>query len=313
MSNRSDSRPSEPLGAPGSEPTYSLGAVCRLTGLSEHVLRAWERRYGAVRPLRTPGGTRRYREPDVTRLRLLRAATAGGHSIGEVARLDDEELMRRLELTQSTAAAPPPIAPILAAVEALDADAVERLLGAQLSALGPPRFVRQVAAPLLVEIGDRWHAGQLAIAAEHMASTVLRHLLGGCLRRPASAAHAPPILFTTPPGERHELGTLMAAVAAIDAGGHPVFLGGDLPVPDVVEAVASLAAAAIALGVCQRDGANLGAAVAQLRAAVPRRVEIWVGGPGAETLTLPPGAARIADLDDLERKVALLAVRGNPG
>jgi MerR family transcriptional regulator, light-induced transcriptional regulator len=313
MPNESDPpRPRDP-DAQQSEPTYSLGAVCRLTGLSEHVLRAWERRYGAVRPLRTPGGTRRYREPDVARLRLLRAATAAGHSIGEVARLDDAELMRRLELTQSSAAAPPPITPILAAVEALDADEVERLLGAQLSALGPARFVRLVAAPLLVEIGDRWHAGRLTIAAEHMASSILRNLLGACLRLPSSATHAPPVLFTTPPGERHELGTLMAAVTAVDAGGHPVFLGGDLPVSDVVEAVASLGAAAVALGVCHRDGVDLDATVEQLRAAVPRRVELWVGGPGSEALTLPAGAARIADLDDLERKVALLAVRGTPG
>ncbi len=313
MAKRSDPSNPEDLDAPASEPTYSVGAVCRLTGLSEHALRAWERRYGAVRPLRTPGGTRRYREPDVARLRLLRAATAAGHAIGEVARLDDAELARRLELTQGSAATPPPIAPILAAVEALDADEIARLLGAQLSALGPARFVRFVAAPLLVEIGDRWHAGRLAIAAEHMASSILRNLLGACLRLPSFAAHAPPVLFTTPSGERHELGTLMAAVTAVDAGGHPVFLGSDLPVSDVVEAVASTGAAAVALGVCHRDGADLDATLAQLRAAVPRRVELWVGGPGSEALALPAGAARIADLDELERKIALLAVRGTPG
>ncbi len=277
------------------------------------MLRAWERRYGAVRPLRTPGGTRRYREPDVARLRLLRSATAAGHSIGEVAGLDDAELVRRLELSQSMVATPPPIAPILAAVEALDADDIERLLGAQLSALGPARFVRLVASPLLVEIGDRWHAGRLAIAAEHMTSSILRNLLGACLRLPASAAQAPSVLFTTPSGERHELGTLMAAVTAVDVGGHPVFLGGDLPVSDVVEAVASIGAAAVALGVCHPDSADLFTTVEQLRAEVPSHVELWVGGPGSEALTLPAGAARIADLDDLERKVALLAARGTAG
>src|SRR5262249_39099710 len=84
------------------EPTYSLGAVARLTGLSQHVLRAWERRYGAVTPVRSPGGTRRYRESDVERLRLLRAAVAAGHPISEVAREDDDALARRL------LGAPPP-------------------------------------------------------------------------------------------------------------------------------------------------------------------------------------------------------------
>jgi DNA-binding transcriptional MerR regulator len=308
---RSGKSSGDPLTAGGDQPTYSLGAVCRLTGLSEHVLRAWERRYGAVRPLRTPGGTRRYREADVTRLQLLRSAVAAGHSIGEVARLEESELARRVALTPRTSA-PPPIEPILDAIEQLDGDEVERLLGAQLSALGPARFVRSVAAPLLVEVGDRWHAGRLAIASEHMASSLLRNLLGACLRRPASAAHAPPVLFTTPPGERHELGTLMAAVTAVDAGGHPIFLGSDLPVAEVAGAVASLGAAAVALGVCHRNGEDLSAALVRMRAAIPAGVELWVGGPGSEALTLPPGAAHISDLEELERKVALLALRGTP-
>jgi DNA-binding transcriptional MerR regulator len=79
-SRRDPSAPDPPI---SNEPTYSLGAVARLTGLSPHVLRAWERRYGAVRPLRTPGGTRLYRESDVARLRQLRAAVQAGHSISE--------------------------------------------------------------------------------------------------------------------------------------------------------------------------------------------------------------------------------------
>lgn len=305
----SKQEPPEPgIATAGAEPTYSLGAVSRLTGLSEHVLRAWERRYGAVRPLRTPGGTRRYREADVARLRLLRGAVDAGHAIRDLAGLPDAELARRARLVAAEAA-PPALAPILAAVEALDAERVERLVGAQLAALGPARFVRQVASPLLVEVGDRWHAGRLPIACEHLASTTLRNLLGSCLRRTSASAQAPPVVFTTPPGERHDLGTLMAAVVALDGGGHPIFLGGDLPVEEVAQAAGALEAAAVAVGVCRRDGEDLAAAIAALREALPPLVEVWVGGPAAGSLPLPAGAARIEDLDDLERKVALLAVR----
>jgi DNA-binding transcriptional MerR regulator/methylmalonyl-CoA mutase cobalamin-binding subunit len=293
----------------GPEPTYSLGAVARLTGLSEHVLRAWERRHGAVRPLRTPGGTRRYRESDVARLRLLRSAVDAGHPIGEAAGLDEAELARRARMA-SAAAPGPQLAPILAALERLDADTAERLLGLQLSALGPARFARQVASPLLIEVGERWHAGRLAaVATEHLTSSLLRSLLGACLRRSAASASAPPVLFTTLPGERHELGTLIAAVAAADAGGRPVFLGGDLPVGELVGAAVSLDAAAVAVGTCPREGVDLAGMLRSLRAAVPRSVELWVGGPGADPRTVPPGATHVADLDQLERKVALLAVR----
>jgi methanogenic corrinoid protein MtbC1 len=212
-----------------------------------------------------------------------------------------------------SAAPEPPLAPILAAIEALESDTAERLLGAQLAALGPARFVRQVASPLLVEVGDRWHAGRLSVASEHLASSILRNLLGTCLRHTNASALAPPVLFTTPPGERHELGTLMAAVAAVDAGGHPVFLGGDLPVADVVRAADALGAAAVAVGVCLRDGFDAADSIRALRAAIPPAVEVWVGGPAADTVALPPGAALVADLETLERKVALLAVRGSTG
>lgn len=293
-----------------SEPTYALGAVARLTGLSPHVLRAWERRYGAVTPLRTPGGTRRYRESDVQRLRMLRAAVATGHSISEVANASEAELAHRLEM--APALPEPALAPILDAVDRLDAPETERLLGVQLAALGPGRFVRAVASPLLREVGNRWEAGSLCIASEHMTSAILRNLLGACLRTTAAAMQSPPIFFTTLPGEEHELGTLMAAVATANAGGHPIYVGGSLPLPEIVDAAEAVGAAAVAIGVCRVNGHDIGVALGDLRKALPGGVELWVGGPGSDGLALAPAIARIADVDDLERKVALLMERGAP-
>jgi DNA-binding transcriptional MerR regulator len=301
--------PETPASSAG-EPTYSLGAVARLTGLSPHVLRAWERRYGAVRPLRTPGGTRRYRESDVAHLRRLRAAVQAGHSISEVANASGEDLDRRLRLAPVLPA--PSLAPLLEAIEELDGPAAERLLGTQLAALGAARFVRSVASPLLHAIGSRWQTGQLCIASEHLASSILRSLLGAALRTTSAGLQAPPVLFTTLPGEVHELGSLMAAVTTADAGGHPVFVGGNLPVSEIVDAADAVGAAAVAVGVCQLNGGETQHALAALRAALRDRVELWVGGAGATGLALPERAARITDLDELERKVALLVERGAP-
>lgn len=302
------SDPSDPDTTSTSEPTYSLGAVARLTGLSPHVLRAWERRYGAVKPLRTPGGTRRYRETDVARLRKLRSAVQAGHSISEVANATEGELERRLEL--SPVLPTPPLDPILDAIEQLDAPATERLLSGLLAVLGPTRFVRTVATPLLHTIGARWEAGQLCIASEHMASSILRNLLGTSLRPTSAALHSPPILFTTLPGEAHELGSLMAAVSTADAGGHPVFVGGNLPVGEIVNAAEAMGATAVAVGICHVNGNDPEIALEALRAALPLRVELWVGGPGSQALALPSQVSRIGDTAELERKVALLLERG---
>lgn len=293
-----------------SEPTYSLGAVARLTSLSPHVLRAWERRYGAVKPLRTPGGTRRYRESDVARLRRLRAAVQAGHAISEVANASDAELERRLRLTPTTPT--PSLAPLIEAIEQLDGPGVERLLGVQLAALGGARFARSVASPLLHMIGSRWEAGQLCIASEHLASSILRSLLGSALRPTTAAIQAPPILFTTLPGEAHELGSLMAAVTTADAGGHPVFVGGNLPVAEIVDAAETVGAAAVAVSICHVNGGEPRSALDALRAALPARVEVWVGGAAATEVALPVRVARVSDTEELERKVALLVERGAP-
>jgi methanogenic corrinoid protein MtbC1 len=168
-----------------------------------------------------------------------------------------------------------------------------------------------VASPLLGQIGERWESGRLCVASEHLASSILRNLLGGLLRIPGAAAQALPILFTTPPGERHELGALMAAVTAIDSGGNPIYLGPDLPVDEVAGAAHSLAAAAVAVGVCRRDGSEHADSIRGLRTALRDGVEIWVGGPGSGQLELPSGASHVADVDELRRKVSLLGLRGS--
>ncbi len=287
--------------------TYPLGAVARLTGLSPHVLRAWERRYGAVHPLRTEGGTRRYREADVVRLRLLQAMVRAGHPIGDVARLSDRALARRASRVKEMPE--PALGPVLAAIERLDAREVDRLLALQLSVLGPRSFAVSVALPLLDEVGRLWKEGDLCVASEHLASVLVRSLLGASLRPTGTAALARPILCTTPPGERHELGLLAAAVVAVVNGANAVYLGPELPLDEVANAVHTLGAAAVALSIVRlpkREGERF---LTGLRKALPVEVEIWVGGGRSETLALPRGVQKVADLEELERKVALLQAR----
>lgn len=287
-------------------PTFSLGAVARLTGLTPHVLRAWERRYGAVRPVRTPGGTRRYCESDVARLRLLRSAVQAGHAISEVAGLPEAELQRRLELRP--AAPQPALAPVLDAFERLDGAEGARLLGQHFAALGAGRFVRDVAAPLLVEIGARWERGDTCIAVEHLASTTLRSLLGAALAPRGDALRCAPILFTTLPGDQHELGAMMAAVATIEWGGYAIFAGGNLPIDEIAEASRATGAAAVAVGVSsEEDGAI--ELLRSLRRALPGDTDLWAGGLGTRRGDPPPGVSWIRDFDDLERKVTLLLER----
>jgi len=289
----------------GAETTYPLGATSRLTGLSAEVLRAWERRYGAVRPPRTPGGTRRYRAQDVERLRLLKAAVDAGHRIGDVAQLDDAELARRAHPKRDIAAGR--IEEVLAAIDKFDGAEAQRLLAVQFAALGPMGFALEFALPLVREIGARWESGSLAIASEHLASGVLRSMLGSALQPGASSLMGPRIVFATPSGERHELGLQMAALAAMGAGAAPIYLGAELPIEELLHAVERTDARAIALSLVTIDLARAARNVAALRAGLAPEVHLWVGGAQASRLAPIDGVECIDDLDAFQARVARLA------
>jgi DNA-binding transcriptional MerR regulator len=286
-----------------------MGAAARLTGLSPDVLRAWEKRYGVVVPVRTAGGTRRYRASDLERLRLVKAAVDGGHRIGEVARLDADELRRRLELAPAPAAPERALEAVIDALARLDAADAELRISLQLAALGPVRFAREFAVPLLEEIGEGWAAARVCIASEHLGSALLRSLLGASLRPTALHRDAPRIVFATPAGERHELGLLIAALTALGAGGSPVYLGPDLPAEELLDAVETASARALAIGIVALPVAEAERAVRTLRAGLPPAVELWVGGSRAPALALPPGVVHVDSLDVLESRVALLGMR----
>lgn len=288
------------------ELTYPVRAAARLTGLSPELLRAWERRHGVVEPLRTPGGTRRYRAADLERLRLVKAAVDAGNRIGQVAQLALEEL----KAISADAEARPAgrLGEILEALDHFDSAEVQRLLSLQLSALGAARFAREIALPLVREIGDRWANGQMGIASEHLATGVLRSLLGSALAPTATSLLGPRIVFATPTGERHELGLLMAALTALGAGANPVYLGVELPVEDLLSAVEGAGAAALALSLVTVPSLQAARTVSALRGGLADAVHLWLGGSGASDIDLPEAVERIESLEDLEQRVALLGL-----
>lgn len=297
MAQRSNDR-----NAARSREGYSLGAVVKLTGLSEHTIRAWERRYGAVKPARTDKGTRRYTQAEVARLRLLHSAVDAGHRIGDLAELSDAEIEERLALL--TESAPRPArAEVMEALERLDLPDVERVLGLQLSVLGPELFARELAAPLLREVGDRWERGETTIAAEHLLSSVTRGVLGAALRAGPRRDGAPHIVFTTPEGERHELGVLIAAVTAVGAGARATYLGPDLPVDEVARAAAATGAEAVALSVVTLPLGAVRRYLQELRGRLSEAVSIWVGG--AAPIDGVAGVEHL-ELEDLGRRIAHL-------
>jgi DNA-binding transcriptional MerR regulator len=263
---------------------YPIRAVSRLTGIGIDTLRAWERRHGAVAPVRDARG-RMYTDADVARLRLLRGAVESGHSIGRVAGLGDGELRH---LAGAAEPAPDPVRPtsthtaaLSAALRRYDAVGIDQEIARLASVLRPLDLLREALIPVLVQVGDDWHRGEAGIAHEHLMSSAIRHVLGSLLRLHTRRVVPARLLFATLSGDRHEIGTLGAAMLAASSGLGVAYLGPDLPARDILESVKPTGVQVLVLGVTTTSTGK--ATERELRRIVrdlPPEVELWAGGGG---------------------------------
>jgi DNA-binding transcriptional MerR regulator/methylmalonyl-CoA mutase cobalamin-binding subunit len=293
-------------------------AVIARTGLSADVLRAWERRYGAVRPRRSPGGQRLYTEEDVARLALLRRATAAGQSISEIARLDLPALEALVEGGARARggsdddAADEVAAAAISATERLDAAALEGTLRRAALGLGGTALVDHVLSRFLRRVGDRWHGGTLSPAHEHLASAAVRRVLAWVADSYAVGARAPRLVVATPAGELHELGAMLAAAAAAEEGWRVVYLGASLPAPHIAGAAEQSGARAVALSAVHDADDALPGELREAARLLPRGVPLLAGGAAAarhaESLR-DSGVRVLADIPALRR--ALRALRAS--
>jgi methanogenic corrinoid protein MtbC1 len=283
-----------------------------------HVIRVWEKRYGAVEPERTGTNRRLYSEEQVERLSLLRDITRNGHSIGNVAKLPTEKL-RELAMKSHAAnghaspglAAPPSGPPFLdecmAAVKSLDAHALDETLKRAATELGAQGLLQRVVAPLAQTIGDLWRDGAITAAHEHFASAVIRIFLGHAARPFAGTDNAPVIVVATPSGQIHELGALLVGAAAANLGWHVTYLGASLPAAEIAGAVRQNRARAVALSlVYPEDDPRLEGELTRLRESLPPEVMLLVGGRAMSAyhdVLAKIGATKVKDLAELCSKL----------
>jgi len=271
---------------------HTIGVVTRRTGLSAHVIRVWERRYGAVEPVRTPTNRRLYSDAEVERLRLLHQATKAGHGIGQIATLSSEQLIELVRMDAPSVQPPAVVATrgpgeyvrdSMELVERLDADGLETLLSQAAVDLSQQALLEEVIDPLMYRIGEAWQTGTLRVADEHMASAVVRAFLGSRQDLRQGAVSGPGLIVTTPAGQVHEVGAMMVAVTASSAGWRTVYLGPDLPAEEICGAARRHGASAVALSlVYPLNDPQIPRELRRLRRGLDDGVEILVGGRGRD-------------------------------
>ena len=285
---------------PEREAMLRIGELSRRTGVGADTLRAWERRYGLIEPLRSSGGFRLYGPEDERRVRSMKAHIDSGLAAAEAARLAAAEPapaplpggeLRPGELAQR----------MLDALQGFDERAANAILDEALAALTIDAVIESIVLPAMREVGDRWAAGEISVAQEHFATSVLRGRLLSVARNwgAGGGSHA---LLACPPGEHHDLGLVAFGVVMRGRGWRITYLGADTPVDTVAMAAEALDPDVVVLASLERDCFER---AADELAALSARRPVLVAGAGADAELAKRLGARALDPDVVRAGAAL--------
>ncbi|MCB2181883.1 MAG: MerR family transcriptional regulator [Desulfobulbaceae bacterium] len=251
---------------------YKIGTLAKKTGFSPNLIRVWEQRYGFLSPTRGQGKQRLFSEDDLSILCYLRKELSRGRSIGELAVLGRENLLRdariwaaaQKTISQSKdiglAKASEPaiqelIIKLVQAAFRVDSSTFKQVLNYAFSCFNPGDVINKIISPAMVEIGKSWKEGRLSIAGEHMASMVIEQKISSLLAiaqvYPQTSSDFHVALCACFPGENHRMGILNVAYHLASQGMTVVFLGNDLPFKDLEFAIANINPQSVWLSVTQ--------------------------------------------------------------
>jgi len=239
-------------------PLYNIKAVEQSTGISASTLRAWERRYHVCRPTRSESGYRLYSDRDIAVIRWLKTQVDAGMAISQAVvwlenLTEDAGSLVQAVLPGNSEAVTAPSVPathqmmrrdyatlqteLLQALLSFDERAAEHVL-AEAFALYPMELIGEhLITPVLVEIGERWHRGEVTITREHYATTLLQQRLAAILRTVPNPNKKSLIWVACAPGEEHEIGSLLLTVYLRRAGYQAQYLGKNIMSADLISDV----------------------------------------------------------------------------
>lgn len=281
-------------------PKHPIQVVARRTGLTPDVIRAWERRYNAVKPQRAANQRRLYSDLDVERLGLLRRATAAGRRIGDIARQSMDELyalVKNDELaaaqTHSFPAQRPNTGSVmehfeecLEAINLMQPTVLKTALVKAAGMLGTPFLLEDLLRPLVAHIRDECRRGSMRLSQERMATSMIRSYMCTLTASESMIDTSYSIIVTTPSGQHYDLIALRMAVAASSYGWNSIYLGAELPADEIVHACTHTQASAIALGIARpADDPHLPNVLRQIKSQLPESTTLIVCGSAVSGYT----------------------------
>jgi DNA-binding transcriptional MerR regulator/methylmalonyl-CoA mutase cobalamin-binding subunit len=285
--------------------THRIHRVAKLTGLSTHVIRAWERRYALVQPSRSANRYRTYTDDEVALLRYVKAQIDQGQSIGDLVAIGRERLAADATLTARTEASETVpyeglLAKLIGLLDPLRRESFERRLNGAVAVIPFEEALHGILLPLQTRVGQLWHDGHLNVAVEHYVTNQVRQKIFAAMGHLPVHDKGPSVVVSCPVGEFHEVGAQAAAYVCAALGCQTYYLGANMPFDQLAIFCRQIDPDVLLLSVTAPPPAHEWASwIATLRDLTASHRTIFVGGAGAQSLTLPVEARRIEILSDL--------------
>ena len=278
------------------EDVISIGELARLTGITTHTLRVWEKRYGTPKAHRLPSGHRRYPKEDVPRLRTIAKALDSGYRASKVVTGTLEQLHSLIGLQpfiESTSNLNSPREAELLAKESLiekwikyvhdyDDDHLLNAFHLEWGSCGSLNFVLHYAVPFLNRIGIGWEENELSVAHEHFATECMVGFISEKWRQMNVRKNGTRVVVATLPGESYNLGALMCAVVTTVTNSKVIYLGNDTPIDEIIGVSKQHNPSLIALSVSHAMSSELSKdCIFKLRDEINKNILIVTGGKGS--------------------------------
>ncbi|MGV3640378.1 MAG: MerR family transcriptional regulator [Adhaeribacter sp.] len=293
---------------------YSIKELEHLSGIKAHTIRIWEQRYNILKPERTETNIRLYGDEDLKSILNISLLNEHGYKISRIAGMSPEQIAREvLQVAGATASAPLQLNALLMAMIEMDEERFDKVLTTVILQKGLERAMLEIICPLLVKTGLLWQVGSITPAQEHFVSSFIRQKLYVAIdgQLPVDKSAASRFLLYLPEGELHETGLLFSNYLLRSRGHHVMYLGQNLPFPDLKTCVQYYQPHFICTAFTYLpEREQVQAYINQLAALAPG-IMIYIGGhlAQADDLVYPPNIVRIPSLPDFINHIEQIATK----
>lgn len=285
--------------------THRIHRVAKLTGLSKDVIRAWERRYGFVKPFRSANHYRTYTDDEVALLRYVKAQMDQGQRIGDLAAIGRERLVADATRTARTEAAETTpyerlLTELMGLLDPLKRESFERRLNGAVAVIPFEEALYGILLPLQTRVGQLWHDGRLNMGVEHYVThQVSQKLLAAMSHLPVHETGLS-VVVACPVGEFHVVGAQAAAYICAARGCQTYYLGANMPLDQLAIFCRQIDPDVLLLSVTVSPPAHEWSSwIATLRDLTAPHRTILIGGAGAQSLSRSIEVQPVEILSDL--------------